>query len=38
MTKQDVAAELRVSVKTVSRLIASGDLAAFRVGHQVRVR
>ncbi|MGN6148780.1 MAG: helix-turn-helix domain-containing protein [Rhizomicrobium sp.] len=36
-TIEEVAALLRVSKKTVSRRIASGELAAVRDGHIVRI-
>lgn len=38
LTKRDAARELRVSVRTVERLIAAGDLAAVVVGASPRIR
>lgn len=38
LDKKDVAARLGVSHRTVTRLIASGQLKALKVGAQVRVR
>lgn len=37
LTINGVAAHLAVSTKTVRRLIASGDLAAFKLGSQWRI-
>jgi excisionase family DNA binding protein len=33
----DTAAHLRVSTKTIRRLLARGELGASRVGHQLRI-
>jgi len=38
LTVTEVAAALRVSTMTVYRLIRSGDLPAFRVGRNYRIR
>jgi excisionase family DNA binding protein len=37
LTLYDTADMLAVSLKTVRRLVASGALAAVRVGHQIRI-
>lgn len=37
LTVDDVADQLRVSTKTVRRLIERGDLPECRIGHSVRV-
>lgn len=38
LNKRDAAERLGVSARTVTRLIESGDLKAFKVGAQVRIR
>ncbi len=38
LTTQEVAALLKVSIVTVRRLIASGDLPAARIGKSYRIR
>jgi putative molybdopterin biosynthesis protein len=38
LTIEEVAQLLRVSTKTIHRLISKGELAAFKVGAQVRVK
>lgn len=37
LTPAEVAEQLRVSTMTVRRLIAAGDLPAYRFGRQVRI-
>jgi excisionase family DNA binding protein len=37
LTVRDAAAHLQVSVRTVWRLIACGDLVAYRLGRSVRI-
>jgi excisionase family DNA binding protein len=37
LTKKEVAARLRISPKTVARLIKSGELKAVKVGTLVRI-
>lgn len=37
VTKHDVAERLRLSVKTIERLIASGALPVHRIGNRVRI-
>ena len=37
VTLQEAARRWRVSVTTVRRLVAAGDLPAFRVGRQLRI-
>lgn len=37
LTRDEAADQLRVSVRTVSRLYRTGQLIAVRVGHQVRI-
>jgi excisionase family DNA binding protein len=36
-TVQEIARRLAVSVKTVRRRIASGELRAYRIGHLLRI-
>jgi excisionase family DNA binding protein len=38
LTKQEVADRLKVSVRTVERMEAAGDLVAIRLGRSVRFR
>ncbi len=38
MTVKDVAAEMKVSVKTVHRRIAAGELPVIRDGRMIRIR
>ena len=37
LTRQEAADALNVSKATVYRLVRSGELPAFRVGHQIRI-
>lgn len=38
LTISDAAKSLQVATKTVRRLIERGELRAYKVGHQVRIR
>ena len=37
LTRSDVAGELRISIKTVSRLLKRGDLKGMHIGRSVRI-
>lgn len=38
LTIPEVAERLQVSIKTIRRWIASGDLPTVRLGHQIRIQ
>lgn len=38
MSRQDVAAELSVTTRTVDRWIKTGQLKAYKIGRQVRIK
>lgn len=37
LKKAEAAAELRITVRTLDRLIAKGDVAVRRIGRQIRI-
>jgi excisionase family DNA binding protein len=37
LTLQDLAARWQVSLKSVRRIVARGELKVYRIGHQIRI-